>query len=162
LSDDETSTAARSEFEAVVREHHAKILALCLSILRDRASAEDAAQDAFLKAYRAFDKFQGKAALSTWLYRIATNRCLDLLRERARRKTEPLAEAGKEEGSGLETADLLSRLPDEQRAALALREVQGLSYEEIADALGCSVDAVKGRLKRARESLRHFLTPPGV
>ena len=75
-------------YAELVRRHHARVMGVCLSMLGDAASAEDAAQDCFLKAYRSLADFQGQAAFGTWLYRIAANRCLDLLRRRARRRRD--------------------------------------------------------------------------
>ena len=173
----------RSAFEALVRRHHVRVLQLCASMLGE-ADAEDAAQEAFLKAWQNLQRFEGDAAFGTWLYRITTNHCLDLLRKRARRRTESLDEIVEREGARLDrlfaapadparaaeaadlAAHLLGTLPEEQRVALTLRETQGLTYEELAAVMGCSIDSVKGRLKRAREtlekSLRHFLGTGGV
>lgn len=158
-----------------MRKHHARVLGLCLSMLQDESEAQDAAQEAFLKAYRALDRFDARAAFSTWLYRIASNQCLDALRRRARRKEESLDDAAANErapefweagrpGERLEAADLAARalktLSPDYRLVLTLREMDGLTYEEIASTLECTVDAVKARLKRARrqllESLRHL------
>lgn len=174
----------RSAFEALVRRHHVRIIQLCGSLLGNQAEAEDAAQEVFLKAYVSLTRFEGDAAFGTWLHRIAVNHCLDLLRKRARRKTDSLDELVEREGGRLdrlfsgpadparaiEAADLAARLlatlPEEQRVAITLRETQGLNYEEIAKVMDCTVDSVKGRLKRAREtlekSLRHFLSAGGV
>ena len=157
---------------------------LCTSLLCDPTLAEDAAQEIFLKAYKALEKFRGESAFSTWLYRIAANHCKDLLRKRAREKTESwdalleehgdqvqeLLVSAKGSGSGdpnTELADaVLSQLPPDYRLLLTLREVQGLSYEELADTLHCSVDAIKARLQRARQTLqdklRHFLRSESV
>jgi len=161
----------RDAYAELVRRHHPAVMSLCLSMLRDRSSAEDAAQEAFLKAYRSLDRFRDDASFSTWMYRIASNHCLDVLRSRSREKTDSLdAILEVEDGdvgprlpstpdptAALEDADLveraLKRLPPEYRLILTLREVQGLDYRELADTLGCSLDAVKSRLKRARQSL---------
>lgn len=160
------------EFERLVRRHHPEVIGLCLSILGDRAAAEDAAQDAFVKAYRSWEEFRGEAAFMTWMHRIATNVCLDALRKSRRRAESPLeaAEGSLEKDVPFEAADLAARLlavlPEEQRVAVVLRETQGLSYEEIAEAMGTSLDSVKARLKRARqtleEKLRHFSDPGSV
>ena len=174
----------RSAFEALVRRHHVRVIQLCASMLGDPAEAEDAAQESFLKAYVSLARFERDAAFGTWLHRIAVNHCLDLLRKRARRKTDSLDELVERESGALEglfsgpadpsraleaadlAARLLATLPEEQRVALTLRETQGLNYEEIAKVMDCTVDSVKGRLKRAREtlekSLRHLLSTGGV
>lgn len=168
----------RSAFEELVRRHHPQVLALCRSMLGDETEADDAAQEAFLKAWRGLGGFEGGSRFGTWLYRVASNHCLDLLRRRSRTRALSLDELVEREGpaferllgsspgpaSALEAADLgarlLATLPEEQRLALVLRETQGLRYDEIARVMGCTVDSVKARLKRARENLqaalRHF------
>ncbi|MBI4347859.1 MAG: sigma-70 family RNA polymerase sigma factor [Elusimicrobia bacterium] len=180
----EAREGGRSAFAELVRRHHPAILALCRSMLNDPAEADDAAQEAFLKAWRSLADFSGGSGFGTWLYRIASNQCLDLLRSRARRKAESLEELVERDAPALEralgpsaqpldrleagdlAARLLAGLPEEQRLALVLRETEGLRYDEIAKVMGCSVDSVKARLKRARqalgESLRHFSTPEDV
>ena len=171
-------SGAPETYADLIGRHHPAIMGLCASLLGDRSQAEDAAQEIFLKAYRALPKFQGASSFSTWLYRIASNLCLDILRQRARRKTESwdalleaegerierLLSAPPKEDRGQEDADLVQRvlacLPPDYRLILALREVQGLTYQEIAAAMDCSLDSVKARLRRARqdfeERLRHF------
>jgi len=156
----------------------------CLSMLSNHTEAEEAAQDVFVKAYRSLDKFKGNSAFSTWLYRITANHCLDVLRKRNRRKTVSLDSLVEAEGdhihrlfstdavaaSHMENRDLtgkiLATLPQDYRTILTLREADGLEYQEIAEVMGCSLDAVKGRLSRARkqlqENLRHFLQEKDV
>lgn len=165
-------------FAELVRRHHAAIRGLCLSMLDDAAEADDAAQDAFLAAHGSLKRFQGRSTFGSWLYRIAANRCLDRLRRRKREKTSSwdalLEEKGEaierllagepDSAAALEDRDLiaraLARLSPEHRLILTLREVQGLDYRELTQALDCSLDAVKARLRRARvsfeELLRHF------
>ena len=166
-----------------MREHHPRIIRLCASMLGNWADGEDAAQEVFLKAHRALPRFSGGSSVATWLYRIASNHCLDVLRAGARRPTwswEALREAHGEAierlaaepdpSRALEDRDLalkaLSALPPDYRLVLALRELEGLSYEEIAEASGSSLDSVKARLRRARveleDRLRHFLRPRDV
>lgn len=160
----------REAFAPLVRAHQGKVLSLCLSLLRQRASAEDAAQDVFLKAYKNLSAFRFDAAFSTWLYRISYRHCLDLLKAAKRRREEaleflPEAPARPEEDR-LAVESLLEGLLPEYRLVLVLREVQGLSYEEISAATGDSMDSVKARLRRAREALqtagRHFQEGKGV
>lgn len=163
----------------LVRQYHKKVMGYCLSMLQNPTDAEEAAQDIFVKAYQSLGKFKGNSSFSTWLYRITTNHCLDVLRKRNRRKTYSLDTLIEEEGdqihklfatsplaaSQMENRDLagkiLSTLPEDYRSILTLREAEGLEYQEIAGILDCSLDAVKGRLSRARkllqENLRHFL-----
>ncbi len=174
----------RDDYAHLVHKYQERILRLCRSLLSNATIAEDAAQEVFLKAYQALDTFRAEAAFSTWLYRIATNHCRDLLRKRSRENTESwdaLVEAHGESLPQLLTGSddpkpvtgnaeliehILSRLSPDHRLILTLREVQGLSYQELADTLAGSVDAIKARLRRARqalqETLRHFSGPENV
>ena len=165
-----------AEFEALVREHAPRVRALCASVLRDPAEADDAAQDAFLKAYRSLPRFKGDASFGTWVHRIAVNVCLDRLRAASRRRAESLETLGERDAPALSAlvepsteaacADrdlaerLLARLTPEQRLAFTLCERERLSYAEIAASMSCSLDSVKARIKRARaellEAARHF------
>ncbi|OGR82429.1 MAG: hypothetical protein A3J74_08005 [Elusimicrobia bacterium RIFCSPHIGHO2_02_FULL_57_9] len=165
----------RDSFAQLVRRHHANILWLCASLLGDRTLADDAAQEIFLKAYQSLGSFKGSSSFSSWLYRIASNHCLDLLRRKTREKTqsldallennslalERLIQAAPDAALSTENADLLERvlssLAPEYRLILTLREISGLNYEELAQTLDCSLDAVKGRLKRARRQLEEIL-----
>lgn len=164
-----------------MRKHEVRVRTQCFMMLSNTAEAEDAAQEVFIKAYQSLGAFHGKAAFSTWIYRIASNYCLDVLRKRQRRKTESLDALREKDGEKAEAllvsmaepeypqetaemlAQVLSTLPEKSREMIVLREVQGLSYEEIAKLLECTLDAVKSRLKRARQELelkcRHFLNP---
>lgn len=163
----------KEAFEHIVRKYQAKVLGLCASLLSDTAGAEDAAQDIFIKAYQSINQFHGGSSFFTWLYRVAFNHCQDLLRKRNRRPTESWDELVERHGEKIEkllaspfdpvsdshdeTSDLvervLSALPHDYRAILILREVQSLNYQEIAEVLNCSLDAVKARLRRARQTL---------
>lgn len=143
---------------------------------------EDIAQEAFIKAYRSLPGFRGESKFSVWLYRIVSNLCLDFLRRKARRQTLSLTVEDEEgEESQLDIPDeslspermldrnlsreSLSRgldsLPPEQREILLLREIQGLSYEEIARALDLEAGTVKSRIFRARKRLAAFLLEEG-
>ena len=163
----------------LMRLYNQKVLGYCLSMLNNRSEAEEAAQDIFTKAYHNLKKFQKNSSFSTWLYRITTNHCLDILRKRNRRRTVSLEALVESDGDRIEalfatsrtalpaleskdlTDKILATLPEDYRAILTLREAQGLEYQEIANTLDCSLDAVKGRLSRARkllqENLQHFL-----
>lgn len=174
----------RDAFAHLIRRHHPAIVGLCASMLHDPSQAEDAAQETFLKAFRSLDRFRRDSAFSTWVYRIASNHCLDLLRRRARERSESLEAFEEREGERVrelfaakpdspvsaEDADLLDRvlaeLPEDYRLILTLREIQGLNYKEMADTLDCSLDAVKARLKRARQRIeqitRHFFDSGNV
>lgn len=170
------------EFEALVREHAPRVRALCGSVLKDGAEADDAAQEAFLKAWRRIGDFDGRSSFGTWVHRIAVNACLDRLRASARRRADSLEALGERDAAALrgltepsasgalEDKDLAERLlatlNPEQRLAFTLCERDGLSYAEIAGAMSCSVDSVKARIKRARQELleaaRHFSRTGGV
>ena len=165
-------------YAEIVRAYQAKVLGLCTSLLGNVTEGEDAAQEVFIKAYQSLRSFRGDSGFSTWLYRITANHCKDLLRKRSREKTQSLEalveSAGESAGqilepssnpmTAVESADtvekILSLLSADERLILTLREAQGLSYEEISQTLGCSLEAVRSRLRRAREALqeklRHF------
>jgi RNA polymerase sigma-70 factor, ECF subfamily len=149
-------------FEELVRRHRLGTYRVALRMLGDESDAEDATQDAFVQAWRNLAGFRADAAFSTWMYRIVTNRCLNLLR--ARRRTEPLSERHEAPTARpdriaearWQVEDLrraIARLTPEQRAPLVLRELEGCSYGQIAEALDLSIPAVKSRLHRARLEL---------
>jgi len=174
----DAAAGGRDAFAELVRRHQGRVRRLCLGLLRDPARADDAAAEVFLKAFSALERFEGRSSFSTWLHRIAVHHCLDLFRREARQETQPLEEridrpgepAVPDPSARLEDADLAARLlaalPEEQRLALLLREAQGLSYAEVAEVLGTSLDSVKARLRRARaalaQGLRHFSGPGDV
>ena len=173
-------------YAELVKSHYPRVRGLCLSLLSNPSESEDAAQEIFIKAYRFLPQFKSNSSFSTWIYRIASNHCMDALRKEARHKTESLdaltdaRESGDapprlrvsepDSSAAFENKDIvrrvLERLSPEHRVVLVLKETQGLSYAEIARTLECSVDAVKGRLKRARVELdgiaRHFMELSGV
>jgi RNA polymerase sigma-70 factor, ECF subfamily len=149
-------------FEELVHRHRLATYRVALRVLGDESDAEDATQDAFVQAWRNLGGFRADAAFSTWMYRIVTNRCLNMLR--ARRRTEPLPDDREAPASRpdriaearWQVEDLklaILRLTPEQRAPLVLRELQGCTYEQIAEALDISIPAVKSRLHRARLEL---------
>ncbi len=165
----EGDTEAYSE---LVRTHQVRIRLLCLTFLTHVEEADDAAQEIFLKAFKALKNFKGDASFETWIYRIAHNHCRDLLRTRKRRAVESLDASVEMHGETFfekppahtpEDLDLLGRLlatlSDEEREILALREIERLPYETIAVRLQCTLDAVKGRLKRARQRLEEKCRP---
>lgn len=160
-----------SAFEQLVRLHQDRIYSLCRHLLGNAQEAEDAAQDSFIKAYRNLPHFTPDASFYTWLYRIAVNTCLDYKKRPflaslfARSPDDEEFEAwelpdelsperlyeSKEMGQALQRA--LQKLSPKLKAVIVLKEMEGLSYEEIAEVLDVSLGTVKSRLSRAREEL---------
>jgi RNA polymerase sigma-70 factor (ECF subfamily) len=165
-------------FNALVRLYEGRIYNLCYRMLGDPDSAADAAQDAFLSAFRNLRSFRG-GSFRSWMLRIATNTCYDVLRVRKRRPTTSLdlESDGEEDGSHLQIADDaespddfalrrelasaiqsgLATLPEEQRIILILSDIQGLAYDEIAEITNTNLGTVKSRLSRGRARLRDLL-----
>ena len=160
-------------FDLLVLKYQGRIAALISRYVSDAGEVEDVTQEAFIKAYRALGKFRGDSAFYTWLYRIAANAAKNHLVAKGRR---PGADATIEDAEGYDEGGLLSEsaspealamgkelaevvesalneLPDELKAALILREFDGLSYDDIADVLGCPVGTVRSRIFRAREAI---------
>lgn len=153
-------------FEMLVRRHGQDLLRLATRMLGSATEAEDAVQEAFVSAWRSLPEFRGDASFRTWMYRIVTNRCLNHLRtrrpttdldavpEQATPAHEGSPSRDAEAGAGLrELSSALEGLSPEQRVCWLLREMHGLSYEEIADTVGSSPQAVRGRMFRARRAL---------
>lgn len=151
-------------FEELVIRYEAQVRRIAFGVLRDHALAEDVAQETFLTAYRKADSFRAEGSVRSWLFRIAVRRALDELKKR-RRKAEVALSAlpydrrrGVEPHKQLDAAwDLeraLESLTPEHRAALILKEVEGMSYQEIAVSLGCPMGTVATRIHRARLELR--------
>ncbi len=168
-------------FELLVAKYHRKIIRLISRLVRDHAEVEDVAQDAFIKAYRALPQFRGESAFYTWLYRIAVNTAKNHLATQGRRP-EALSDIDAEEAETFadgeqlrdintpesmlhtrQVAETVNRamdaLPEELRTAITLREIEGLSYEEIAEAMGCPIGTVRSRIFRAREAIAEKLRP---
>ncbi|MCF6524098.1 RNA polymerase sigma factor [Streptomyces sp. JJ36] len=158
-------------FETLVRWHTPVLLQLAHRLLGERGEAEDAVQDAFVNAWRRLPEFRGDSSFLTWMYRIVTNRCLNRLR--SRRPTteldavpEPAApehqtspERAAEGSAALHALSwALQELTPEQRACWVLRELHGLSYEDIAAAVGISRHAVRGRIFRVRRHLTEAMS----
>lgn len=165
-------------FNQLVRAYQAQVYRTAYRVLGDPAAAEDATQDAFIAAYKHLRAFRG-GSFKAWLLRIVTNACYDQLRVKQRRPTaslDALLLNPDQPASGLERAapespqevaerhELgaliqrgLATLPHEQRLTLVLVDIEGLSYEEAADALGTNLGTIKSRLSRARAALRDFL-----
>jgi len=171
-------------FRQIVERHQDRLVRLCQRLLFDREEALDAAQEVFIKAYRKAGKLEPKGELFTWLYRVATNHCLNKLRRRRLVRFLPIGDSGEEETAWFEPVDqaptpdqqlvarerwratsrAVSRLPDNQRAVLILAKFEGLSYRQIAETLGITEGAVESRLFRAMRNLAKAqeLTRPGV
>ena len=169
-------------FETLVLEYEKNVYNIALRMTGNSEDAADMTQEAFIKAYNSLQAFRGDSKFSVWLYRIVSNVCLDFLRSKNRRPTVSLSvEDDDGEDTQLDVADesqspelLLDRkltresvrrgldsLPPDYRQILLLREIQGLSYDEIAQALGLEVGTVKSRIFRARKRLCTFLIDDG-
>ena len=165
----------KGAFDALVLKYQHKVVKLVMRYVRNPAEAEDIAQEAFIKAYRALPQFRGDSAFYTWLYRIAINTAknavvsrdrspidfdLDLqnpdesydMQGRLKDTETPEALTLTEEIRTIVNA-AIEALPDDLRQAIMFREIEGLSYEEIADAMGCPVGTVRSRIFRAREAI---------
>ena len=170
----------KAAFDLLVRKYQHRVLKLVGRFVSDAAEAEDVAQEAFLKAYRALPAFRGDSAFYTWLYRIAINTAKNTLVSNRRRPVDfdldlqdpeqhdrqaLLKDADTPEGVLL-TDEIrgvveraLEQLPEDLRTAIVLRELEGLSYEEIAEAMDCPVGTVRSRIFRAREAIDKKLKP---
>lgn len=167
-------------FRVLVERYEGRIYNLACSILGDREVARDAAQTAFIRAYQALPGFRVDSKFYTWLYRIAVNVCLNAAQKEKRRRDstslDTLLESGRFHSDHLwdfrtpagdferlqlqETIqEVLNRLSPDHRLVIVLKDIQGLSQEEISETLNCSVGTVKSRLSRARTHLRDLLRP---
>jgi RNA polymerase sigma-70 factor, ECF subfamily len=165
-------------FAELVAEHQRMVVQLAMNLLGDRDEALDLSQDVFIRVFRTIGQFRGQSALRTWIYRIAVNQARNRHRFwRRRRRSDQVSldahvEAHGDFQSGAESGpdrilaqkelaarltEALNALPFDQRTAVVLREVDGLSYDEIAFSLGVAVGTVKSRLTRARQTLRDGL-----
>jgi len=170
----------KAAFDLLVLKYQHRVLKLVSRFVSDMAEAEDVAQEAFIKAYRALPSFRGDSAFYTWLYRIAINTAKNALVSSRRRPVDfdldlqdpeqydrhaRLKEGDTPEGIALteEIRQVVERameqLPEDLRTAIVLRELEGLSYEEIAEAMDCPVGTVRSRIFRAREAIDKKLKP---
>lgn len=167
-------------FDLLVLKYQHRIIKLIMRYVKDPAEAMDVSQEAFLKAYRAIPKFRGESAFYTWMYRIAINTAKNHLVAARRRPLDHAAEISEPEEfewhTSLQDADspegkamgeelratverTIAELPDELRTAIVLREIDGLSYEQIAQVMECPVGTVRSRIFRAREALDRNIKP---
>jgi len=167
-------------FDLLVRKYQHKVVALVSRYLRNRAECEDVAQEAFIRAWRAIGSFRGDSAFYTWLYTIAVNTAKNHLVALSRRPPADDVDAddatfmaGGERMQDVATPEhelmrqeieqsvfsTVEALPDDLRKAITLREVDGLSYDEIAETMGCPIGTVRSRIFRAREAIEQKLRP---
>lgn len=170
----------KSAFDALIRKYQHKIIKLVSRYVRDSSEALDVAQEAFIKAYRAIPGFRGDSAFYTWLYRIAINTAKNYLVAEGRRPLEHGVDLQDQERYELQarlkdmdtpehlllTQEIqktvekaIDELPEDLRTAIILREIEGLSYEEIAQSMSCPVGTVRSRIFRAREAIDVKLRP---
>jgi RNA polymerase sigma-70 factor, ECF subfamily len=171
----------KQAFELLVSKYQRKLARLLARFIRDPAEVEDVAQEAFIKAYRALPSFRGDSAFYTWLYRIGINTAKNYLVAMGRR-APTATEFDSEEAEGFEDGehlrdintpesvlmsneiartvnDTMEQLPEELRNAITLREIEGLSYEDIATIMNCPIGTVRSRIFRAREAIAEKLRP---
>jgi len=166
-------------FEELISSYQKKIFNLAYRMLGNINDADDLAQETFIRVFKSISNFKGESSFSTWIYRIATNVCLDELRKRKNKKAvslddeikvddgeikrqiesdSPLPdEIAEREELRLLVKHAISDLPEEQRLIISLRDIQGLSYDEIAQVLDCPSGTVKSRINRARQALKKIL-----
>ncbi len=170
----------KSAYDLLVLKYQHKIVKLIMRYVRDPSEALDVSQEAFLKAYRALPKFRGDSAFYTWLYRIAINTAKNHMVAARRRPLEyasdihdpenfewhaSLQDTDSPEGQALSdelrrtVENAIGSLPDDLRTAIMLRELDGLSYEEISQAMNCPVGTVRSRIFRAREAIDKKIRP---
>ena len=170
----------KSAFDLLVIKYQHRIMHLVNRYVKDPSEAQDVAQDTFIKAYRALADFRGESAFYTWLYRIAINTAKNYLLSRSRRHFD--YEIDVQDAEQVENAaqlkdmdtpdnllmneqivkvikDAVENLPEEMRIAITLREFEGMSYEEIAEAMDCPIGTVRSRIFRAREAIDEKLKP---
>jgi RNA polymerase sigma-70 factor (ECF subfamily) len=160
----------REAFDTIVERHRRAVYQVCYRFVNNHEDASDLAQDAFVRAWKGLKNFKGQSALSTWLYRIAVNVCLNRKAEK-RRITEPIETTEHVADTRIEGAHhalvreeravvvrrAIANLPEKQRATLILRTYHEMSHQEIADVLGTSVGAAKANLFHALNSLKKIL-----
>jgi len=170
----------KQAFDLLIGKYQHRIVSLVARYVSDHTEAQDVAQEAFIKAYRAIDRFRGDSAFYTWLYRIAINTAKNWLVARKRRPPSTDIDAADAEQYDLESRlkeqgtpenelmreeikrtvyDTIAELPDDLRTAIMLREMEGMSYEDIAITMDCPIGTVRSRIFRAREAIDEKLKP---
>lgn len=168
------ATGDGAAFSDLMAAHESRMFAVALRMCANREDAQDCLQDAMIRIYRSIAGFKAQSSFSTWVYRITMNTCLDELR---RRKVRGAASLDGLLDSGWSPSDeddvperhaiaaeqrrtldkAIAELPEDMRAAVVLRDIQGFSYDEIADMLTANIGTVKSRISRGRERLRQIL-----
>lgn len=170
-------------FERLIAGYQKKVINAAYGMMGNPEDAYDIAQEVFLKVFQNIGKFHGQSSFSTWLYRVTSNVCLDELRRRKRRISDAVSLSPDEESdfAEIQIADkdagpqeqaersetrlavqkAIDALPEDYRAVIVLRELQGLDYQQIADAMECSLGTVKSRISRARQMLKEKLINMG-
>jgi RNA polymerase sigma-70 factor (ECF subfamily) len=170
----------KAAFRKLVERHQRRAFVVALGLVRDENDARDLVQEAFLRVHRGLDAFEGGSSFFTWLYRIVTNLAIDLLRKPSRREAEPLDPDRADDGAeqpfvsridGADPLDVVRRgeirgriesalaaLPPYHRGVILMREVEGMSYEEMAEAMGVSKGTIMSRLFHARRKLQRALS----
>lgn len=177
---DRVKRGDKSAFDVLVRKYQHKVVKLISRYIKDADEAQDVSQEAFIKAYRALPNFRGDSAFYTWMYRIAINTAKNHLVAQGRRLPNvdiDVRDAEQFEGQtalkenatpeGLLNRDeienaivtTIEKLPEDLKTAITLREIEGMSYEEIADTMACPVGTVRSRIFRAREAIDKILKP---
>ena len=166
-------------FEMLIREHERKAFNIAYRFLKNADDAEDITQEAFLRAFRSIKKFKGQSSFSTWLYRIINNTCIDFVRAKQNKITDSIDKTIQYDNEELElqipgdqndpvdmaeTAEIsqlmqsmLALLPDDQKMAIILRDIQGFSYQEISEITGVGMGTVKSRINRGRMALKELI-----
>ncbi len=177
---EQAKQGSNEAFEKLILQYEKSIYGVCLKLLKDEQLAFDAAQEVCVKIWKQLKQFEGNAKLSTWIYRVATNQCLDMIRKNKKQETYALYQTNKETGEEweleendvhydpvqehiqqLEMKDIvavaLEEVKEDYKKILILRDMEGYSYEEIAQRLTLSIGTVKSRLSRARQAVKTIL-----
>ncbi|MGB8319305.1 MAG: sigma-70 family RNA polymerase sigma factor [Ignavibacteriaceae bacterium] len=158
-----------SIFRIIVQRHKEKVRNIIYLTLGTNGDVDDIAQEVFITVYKNLYQFKFQAQFTTWLYRVTVNKCKDHLRKMKIRKIfSPIKDSDKEAGYNISveetnTAELvqdaIKKLPDKLRIPLLLKDIEGFSYQEIAETVQCEIGTVKSRIFRAREGLKYLLKP---